>query len=487
MIRANKGIHFKIIAGLVAVLFLLQGFQPLFSQTTKNIEHQIEKAKIELETRHLTHARDRLLRLVQLIENREELVKGKVFMLLGICYEKIGKSGEAKKAYRKALKFLEDKEVAFVEDLVEGLPICHQFFAFQKEETVKTDPGKVIHKEKKPRKKIPPLLIIGAVVVVAVVLALLLPTKGSGDTPPTQTPEFVVGTAGINVPEGGTATFTVRLSRQPTSDMAVSVNRVDGDSDIDVQSGSSLTFTTVNWNQPQTVTLAASEDSDTTNGAATIRVSAGGITSQDVTATEVDNDVLAFVTDTDSLIVPEGRSATFNVRLSNPPASDIQATVSRVSGDTDIYIGSGGTLTFTTSNWSIPRDVVLVASEDSDSTDGQATFRISADGVQAKDITATEEDEDVITAFTVEITSPVNNETITRGVVYTIRAAATSSAGIEKVDFYVDGSNIGSDSSAPFTLDWYTTSYSEGSHVIRVVAHDNAAQTADDQITVTVI
>jgi hypothetical protein len=69
----------------------------------------------------------------------------------------------------------------------------------------------------------------------------------------------------------------------------VTVSRVSGDSDIRVESGSNLIFTTANWNMYQTVTLRALRDVDMINGSATIRLSAPGIADKDVIATELDN------------------------------------------------------------------------------------------------------------------------------------------------------------------------------------------------------
>ncbi len=211
---------------------------------------------------------------------------------------------------------------------------------------------------------------------------------------------FVTNTDSVTVPEGGTATFQVKLSAQPSSAVFASVSRFSGDTDITVQSGSSLTFTTSNWNTYQTVTLGAAEDADTTNGTATIRISASGIPNKDVTATESDNDALSFVINTDSVTVPEGSTATFQVMLSSQPASTVYASVSRVSGDSDINVQSGSSLTFTSSNWNTYQTVTLSAAEDADTTNGTATIRISASGIPNKDITATESDNDALSFVT---------------------------------------------------------------------------------------
>ncbi|MEV4744868.1 glycoside hydrolase family 48 protein [Streptosporangium sp. NPDC049248] len=95
----------------------------------------------------------------------------------------------------------------------------------------------------------------------------------------------------IAVPEGGTADFSVKLSKAPTSNVTVTTARTSGDTDLTVSSGASLTFTTANWNTAQTVRIAAAEDADQTSGSAEFTSTASGHTSAKVTATEVDNDV----------------------------------------------------------------------------------------------------------------------------------------------------------------------------------------------------
>jgi len=110
-----------------------------------------------------------------------------------------------------------------------------------------------------------------------------------------------------NVPEGGTTAFQLRLSAQPTGTVTVAVARTGGDTNITIQTGSSLSFTTNNWATNQTVTLAASQDADTLNGSATITCSAPGLTSVILTATEQDNDAtLTIVAGGGGSTVPNG-------------------------------------------------------------------------------------------------------------------------------------------------------------------------------------
>ena len=113
----------------------------------------------------------------------------------------------------------------------------------------------------------------------------------------------------INVPEGATNTFQVKLSTQPLESKTVTVLRNSGDNDITVSSGSLLTFSTSNWGSYQMVTLAAAEDADTANGTAVIRCSSAGMNDKDVTATKVDNDyMLTINNDGNGTTAPSGDS-----------------------------------------------------------------------------------------------------------------------------------------------------------------------------------
>ncbi|MFG1697829.1 glycoside hydrolase family 48 protein [Nonomuraea sp. NPDC049309] len=107
---------------------------------------------------------------------------------------------------------------------------------------------------------------------------------------PNTGPALVVSPTTISVPEGGEATFSVRLSEEPSSDVTVGVTRVSGDTDLTV-SPESATFTPSDYDEAQTFTISAADDEDTTAGSAVFRVSADGYTAVDVTANEADDDV----------------------------------------------------------------------------------------------------------------------------------------------------------------------------------------------------
>jgi hypothetical protein len=88
-----------------------------------------------------------------------------------------------------------------------------------------------------------------------------------------------------------------------------------------------------------------------------------------------------------ALSLPQGSSGTFGVTLSAPPASTVTVTVSRTSGNPGLSVGSGATLTFTSSNWGTAQEVTIVAQP---YTVGPATFTATAAGYQPATVTVTE-------------------------------------------------------------------------------------------------
>ncbi len=104
-------------------------------------------------------------------------------------------------------------------------------------------------------------------------------------------PETVISVTELTVPEASTNTFGIKLSIQPDAETTVTVTFVSGDSDLSVQSGSSLVFTTTNWMTHQWVTLAAAPDDDWFDSNAIFRCSSLGMADFDITATEDDDEI----------------------------------------------------------------------------------------------------------------------------------------------------------------------------------------------------
>jgi RHS repeat-associated protein len=86
---------------------------------------------------------------------------------------------------------------------------------------------------------------------------------------------------------------------------------------------------------------------------------------------------------------------------------------------------------------------------------------------------------------TVSLTSPTSGQTFATGAAVTLSANASDSDGsIARVEFYLDGSKVGEDTSSPYSLTWTSTT---GSHSIYARAVDNAGAAANSSTaTITV-
>ena len=78
---------------------------------------------------------------------------------------------------------------------------------------------------------------------------------------------------------------------------------------------------------------------------------------------------------------------------------------------------------------------------------------------------------------TVSITSPASGATVSGTI--TVTATASASAGVESVQFLLDGGDLGSaDTSSPYSTTWNTTTASDGSHVLAAKVTDKQGKTA---------
>ena len=183
----------------------------------------------------------------------------------------------------------------------------------------------------------------------------------------------------LTVTEGGSATYTVRLNTQPTSDVVIGVT-ASGNTDVTV-SPATLTFTTANWDTAQTVTVAAAQDADAVNDAASIAHAVVDASSADefdavtiagVAVTVTDDDAAGAAVSETTLTVAEGGSATYTVRLNTQPTSDVVISVT-ASGNTDVTV-SPARLTFTTANWGTAQTVTVAAAQDADAVNDAASI-----------------------------------------------------------------------------------------------------------------
>jgi hypothetical protein len=302
-------------------------------------------------------------------------------------------------------------------------------------------------------------------------------------------------TAGVNVSprtvdivEGsGDDTYNIALTSEPTAAVTITVSP---DSQSTVNPGT-LTFDPGSGRTAQTVTVTAVDDivvegnhtSTISHSAVSADQAYNNISVPDVTGNIADNETLTFVTDPagsldDPIIVPEGGTASFTVRLSAQPMPSvtIDATVVQTGGDADISVQSGGILTpFDETNWDVPQTVALAAAEDPDGTSDFATITVSGSGVPNRIVTAREADDDTIT-----VTTPNGGEVWISGTTRDIRWDSsvdfTTTVNIELLrnNLVVDQLALNDDNDGTFTWDIPVDQAIDFTYRIRVTATSDA-------------
>ena len=181
--------------------------------------------------------------------------------------------------------------------------------------------------------------------------------------------DVTVSTAALTVNEGTMGTYTVVLDSQPTANVTVTPSRT-GSSDVTF-SPATLTFTALNWNTVQPVTVTAAQDNDAVDDSATIShaVTGGdyaGVTVESVVVTVDDDETADTTAPRVASIVRETPTSsptnadsltwrvTFSEAVSNVDAADFVVSgttatvtaVAAVSGVTGAYdvTASGGNL-----------------------------------------------------------------------------------------------------------------------------------------------
>jgi chitodextrinase len=90
------------------------------------------------------------------------------------------------------------------------------------------------------------------------------------------------------------------------------------------------------------------------------------------------------------------------------------------------------------------------------------------------------------TAPTTSLTAPVDQASVSGTI--TVTASASDNVGVAGVQFQLDGANLGSeDTTSPYSVNWNTTTVSDGTHVLTAVARDTSGNTTtSSSVTVTV-
>ena len=309
-------------------------------------------------------------------------------------------------------------------------------------------------------------------------------------------PGIMVSETALTVPEGGSATYTVRLVTQPSKDVTIEVERVTGDENL-TASPDTLTFTNSNWSMQQTVAILAAEDDDGKASPAQFRHNVSspgtvydGISTPGIRANEDDNDTIGVIISPTTLSVPEGGSATYTVRLGTKPVFDdvtndvtVEATRDLLGSDTDLTVTSDTdtdadinsvTLAFTNSNWNTEQTVTVTAAEDADEVDGVAIFShttasLDSDyySIDVDGVTATEADnEKVVTvAIQTEVSAPV------RGVFEVTIIFSEAVTGFERSEIAVTNGSVTDFSGSAPTYKAEITPSKSGEVIVEVGAN----------------
>jgi alpha-tubulin suppressor-like RCC1 family protein len=192
---------------------------------------------------------------------------------------------------------------------------------------------------------------------------------------------------------GGTDTFTIVLNSQPNADVIIGLSSSDtGEGTV---SPSSVTFTSVNWNAAQTVTVTGVNDdlgdgsqpyTIVTAAAASLDTGYSGLNPANVEVTNTDNDTAGFtVAPTSGLVTTEaGGTATFTIVLNSQPSADVVIPLS-VSDMSEASI-SPASVTFTGVNWAAPRTITVTGLND-DLADGTQPYTIVTGAATGSDST----------------------------------------------------------------------------------------------------
>ncbi len=286
-------------------------------------------------------------------------------------------------------------------------------------------------------------------------------------------PDVTVSTTALAVLEGETGEYTLRLNNRPTHAVTISVTS----DNAAVTATSPLTFTTINWNASQTVSVTTVEDANTTSESVQLThalsssdTGYAAVNPPAVTVRVRDNDAVGFVVSPPVLVLNEGGTVEFTVRLTTQLLSAGGVLLSLDNNDSATV--SPGDLLFTPTNWDMLRTVTVTAVEDDDADDETVRLRLQLFGASpaTHPVTITITDNDTA-GFTLSSTSLTVTEGLTA--TYSIRLGTRPSATVSILPqtFNADVATVSP--ATPSSLD-FTTSNWNMPQTVTVMAIEDA-------------
>jgi len=290
---------------------------------------------------------------------------------------------------------------------------------------------------------------------------------------------IIVDPLTLNVNEGSSGTYTVKLATQPTAQVTVQIT--SSSTDV-ISNPTPLTFTDANWKDGKTVTVNALDDNDAVDNEVTLTHQASGgdygsVDEEEVTVNVTDDDEATLTIDPTELSIDEGGSKTYTIALSSQPSGNVTVTIAGESGEITVNQTSW---TFTPTNWS-PKTVTVSAGEDGDVADDSATLVNTASGADEYsgteanvEVTVTDNDEiglDVAPQ-SINVSEGGNNS-------YTVKLATQPTASVT-VNIEGATSDVTTSSSS---LTFTTTNWSDVQTVTVSAAQDDNG--ANEEVTLT--
>ena len=220
------------------------------------------------------------------------------------------------------------------------------------------------------------------------------------------TPGVTVSETLLTVTEEDTTgdTYTLVLTTKPGMGETVTITPGSTNDQL-MFNPTSVSFTEINWDQTQMITVTADADDNLAGETSTITHEVNGYTghgssTDTVSVTVTDNDTARVDVSTTAVTVGEGSSGTYTIKLGFKPSADVLVTiVDPVETDTDVTTDPA-TFTFTDTNWNGPQTVTVNAGHDNDLINDMATVTHTVSGAEyamatVLDVAVTVTDDDV--------------------------------------------------------------------------------------------
>ena len=247
----------------------------------------------------------------------------------------------------------------------------------------------------------------------------------------------VISPTALTVQAGGSNSYTVVLGSLPSGDVTVTLSGHEGAvlSLAGIDNDNALTFTQDNWHAPQTVSVSA--DAEAQSSTITIEHSVASADDPDYAAAAAPDVAVSVLgapdtiqiqvgvaTSVQELEVPEGGANTYSMVLSHQPSGDVTVTVNNPTDNSEVT-ATPRTLTFTTENWHAPQTVTVAAVHDGDAADDSATVTHGVadggyNGVTVPDVAVTVDDDETV-SIVLSKSSLTVVEGDTAGQTYTVK------------------------------------------------------------------